>query len=268
MGSGASTSREPEEESEGVASAAAALLSGASLEALSLDQRAALEQVKSLLEEDTVSFWLVKDGWRKGNRRKGVNVHFKYSGEAGLNYVCSTCRVPDSAAAMFEDFNQGKAQQRYNEVCRHEEVLQVLEQPAPLGYERMVVGIYQMPSPMKASRLLLASDPITIADDREFLWREWAALLPTEDGGQLYVSVAMTPSPEEEAAILPPNDKFVRGHLHLAATLARQEPGSAEVSAASVIMGDVRGSMPKAVQNMVAGNASSYLINFRDAHSR
>ncbi|CAK9007564.1 unnamed protein product [Durusdinium trenchii] len=154
---------------------------------------------------------------------------------------------------MFEDFNQGKAQQRYNEVCRHEEVLQVLEQPAPLGYERMVVGIYQMPSPMK---------------DREFLWREWAALLPTEDGGQLYVSVAMTPSPEEEAAILPPNDKFVRGHLHLAATLARQEPGSAEVSAASVIMGDVRGSMPKAVQNMVAGNASSYLINFRDAHSR
>ena len=27
--------------------------------------------------------------------------------------------------------------------------LQVLEHPAPLGYERMVVGIYQMPAPMK-----------------------------------------------------------------------------------------------------------------------
>jgi hypothetical protein len=26
---------------------------------------------------------------------------------------------------------------------------QVLEHPAPLGYERMVVGIYQMPAPMK-----------------------------------------------------------------------------------------------------------------------
>lgn len=93
-----------------------------------------------------------------------------------------------------------------------------------------------------------------------------------QDGGQLYVSVAMTPSPEEpyfrkgktmhcviqpqeSAAILPPNDKFVgaardlghgcavhftcwfkslhfiqvRGHLHLAATMARQDPDSYEV---------------------------------------
>lgn len=244
MGSGAATAREPEEESVGNASSAALLLNGAYLEGLNEDQRAALEQLRALLEED---------GWKKGNRRKGANVHFKYSGEAGLNYVCSTCRVPDSAAAMFEDFNQGKAQERYNDVCREEQILQVLEHPAPLGYERMVVGIYQMPAPMK---------------DREFLWREWAALLPTEDGGQLYVSVAMTPSPEESAAILQPNDKFVRGHLHLAATMARQDPDSYEVSACSVIMGDVKGSMPKAVQNMVAGNASSYLINFRDAHSR
>eukprot|EP00913_Durusdinium_trenchii_P003604 g3335.t1 len=152
----------------------------------------------------------------------------RYKG--GIIVISHASEFIPRRAVRAQDFNQGKAQQRYNEVCRHEEVLQVLEQPAPLGYERMV-----------ASRLLLASDPITIADDREFLWREWAALLPTEDGGQLYVSVAMTPSPEEEAAILPPNDKFVRGHLHLAATLARQEPGSAEVSAASVIMGDVRG---------------------------
>lgn len=60
----------------------------------------------------------------------------------------------------------------------------------------------------------------------------------------------------------------MRGHLHIAATMARQAPDANEVQAASIIMGDVKGSMPKAVQNMVAGNATSYLINFRNAHSR
>ncbi|CAE7894335.1 Pol [Symbiodinium microadriaticum] len=145
---------------------------------------------------------------------------FKRYVKAGLNHVLSMCRVPDTAASMFQDFNSGKAQERYNEVCKEEQILQAVDHEMPLGQERYVAGIYQMPNPMK---------------DRLFFWREWAALVPCEDGGELYISIAMTPS--------------------------------AEVSAASVIMGDVKGSMPKAVQNMVAGNASSYLINFRDAHS-
>ncbi|CAE7945568.1 unnamed protein product [Symbiodinium sp. KB8] len=211
MGSGAATAREPEEESEGLASSAAGLLEGAYFEGLTPEFIEAIERLRGLLLED---------GWKRGNRRKGVNVHFKYSGEAGLNHVLSMCRVPDTAASMFQDFNSGKAQERYNEVCKEEQILQAVDHEMPLGQERYVAGIYQMPNPMK---------------DRLFFWREWAALVPCEDGGELYISIAMTPS--------------------------------AEVSAASVIMGDVKGSMPKAVQNMVAGNASSYLINFRDAHS-
>eukprot|EP00435_Cladocopium_sp_Y103_P063005 s288_g24.t1 len=133
MGSGAATAREPEEESVGNASSAALLLIGACLEGLNEDQRAALEQLRALLEED---------GWKKGNRRKGANVHFKYSGEAGLNYVCSTCRVPDSAAAMFEADAMMPAPTKVNyngfepEKKKKPEVTEATIDPSEIGLEK------------------------------------------------------------------------------------------------------------------------------------
>lgn len=244
MGAGASTGGPTEGLSqEGGAAAVAELIEGALLEVLSPVQRGAVEGLSSLLKEP---------GWRRGNRRNGVAVHFKFSEEAGLYYVCSSCTVPDTARSMWEDFNQGRAQERYSDICSKENILQVSELAPPLGHERLVQGIYKMPSPMK---------------DRDFIWHEWSALVATQDGGELYVSMAQTPSGEAAAGLPQATDQYVRGHLHVAATLARQAPGDTEVRAASIILGDVRGSMPKQLQNMVAGNASSYLANFRNAHA-
>ncbi|CAE8606095.1 unnamed protein product [Polarella glacialis] len=235
------------EGTDGVAAAGAAeLLKGVDSAMLSPEQRHSMEQLRVLLEDA---------GWTDGSDRSGVSVAFKFAFQSGLNYTCSTCKVPDTAEGMFDDFNKGGAQQRYNDVCGEEGTLEEKKNAKPLGNERRIRAIYKFPFPFK---------------DREFIWREWAALLPTEDGGKLYISIAITP-PEEgqtpsSAALL---EKYVRGHLHLAATMARQAPGSEEVTdCASIIMGDVKGNMPKMLQNMVAGNASSYLSNFRDAHDK
>mmetsp|Transcript_120765 Transcript_120765/g.313547 ORF Transcript_120765/g.313547 Transcript_120765/m.313547 type:complete len:262 (-) Transcript_120765:206-991(-) len=194
---------------------------------------------------------LAEPGWRPGSKRSGVEARYKFNRETGLFYSCFNCEVPDTARSMFEDFNRGKAQERYSDVCKEEHVLSVTERPLPLGHERLVRGIYRMPYPMK---------------DRDFVWQEWSALLPTQDGGSLYISVAY--SPDDEATLCPAEpERFVRAHLKLSATFARQGPGEQGVRAAFIIQGDIKGNMPRSLQNLLAGNASTYLAQFRDAHS-
>eukprot|EP00747_Dinoflagellata_sp_TGD_P166687 gnl/TRDRNA2_/TRDRNA2_189865_c0_seq1.p1 gnl/TRDRNA2_/TRDRNA2_189865_c0~~gnl/TRDRNA2_/TRDRNA2_189865_c0_seq1.p1 ORF type:complete len:276 (+),score=54.27 gnl/TRDRNA2_/TRDRNA2_189865_c0_seq1:87-830(+) len=228
----------------GAAEAAALLLDldAAAIQDLTPEKQKQLDKISALLSET---------GWKRGRSRGGVSVNYKYSDELGLYFVCSCCDVPDTARSMWEDFNKGNAQQRYNEACSAEELLLSTEKQPPLGHERLVRGIYKLPTPLS---------------DRDFIWNEWSALLPTNAGGELYVSVACTPN-EKENNTIPPYDGYVRGHLEIAATLARQEPGESEVQAASIIMGDIRGNMPKNLQNLIAGNASTYLKNFRDAHA-
>jgi len=244
MGAGASAAPQLEQVEEGpksVAASAASLLDDVDMTALSDEERQHLANIVDLLRQP---------GWKRGNKRSDVAVRFRYEEENGLYYVCSSTDVRGGAAeSMFNDFNSGQAQQRYNDVCSEEIILHTLERDAPLGHERLARGIYKMPPPLQ---------------NRDFIWHEWCALLPAADGGQLYVSVAMSP-PEDEAEVHHDPD-LVRGNLHLAATLARQSPDAAVTNAASVILGDIRGNMPKALQNMVAGNASSYLANFRNAH--
>lgn len=204
-------------------------------------QRQQIEGLRSLLDEP---------GWRPGIAKSGVAVKYKYNKETGLFFSCFTTEVPDTAQSLFEDFAAGSAQQRYSDMCRLEEVLENTPRDFPLGDERLVRGYYVMPYPMQ---------------DRDFIWREWSALLPADQGGSLYISMAQTP--DDQDAICAPEPKYVRGCLRLSATLAYQESGSSTSQMAFIIQGDIRGNMPKSVQNLVAGRASTFLASFRDAHT-
>lgn len=194
---------------------------------------------------------LAQPGWRTGRSKKArIPSRYMFHRETGLYYACFNCDVPDTPQSMFEDFASGKAQERYSEVCTEEVILTETDRQAPLGPERLVRGIYRMPYPMT---------------DRDFVWTEWSALLPTADGGSLYISIAQSPSNEEE--VCPPEpSRFVRGHLKLSATFVRQAQGAPTSQAGFIIQGDVRGKMPKSMQNLMAGNASTYLARFCDAH--
>mmetsp|Transcript_46339 Transcript_46339/g.134991 ORF Transcript_46339/g.134991 Transcript_46339/m.134991 type:complete len:269 (+) Transcript_46339:73-879(+) len=195
---------------------------------------------------------LAQPGWKTGAAKKGgVFPRYMFNQETRLYYACFHCDVPAPARDMFEDWNRGRAQERYSEVCSEEIILDEKERPFPLGPERLVRGIYKMPYPMQ---------------DRDFVWTEWSALLPTQDGGSLYISMAKSPKNENE--VCPPEpERFTRADLKLSATFARQAPGSETCQMGFICQGDIKGKMPKALQNLLAGNASTYLAKFRDAHS-
>jgi len=214
---------------------------------LSASQHEQLERLETLLSGP---------GWKNAKSRRGIDVAFKLNDETGLYYTCSACPIDGTLSlpqAMFNDFASGGAQQRYNEVCKEEQQLRSSGLSAMdeilLGPERLVRGIYSMPAPLS---------------QRDFVWWEWSALLVTADSEQLFLSMAQTP--DDADVLYPPQEGMVRGKLHLAATIVRQSLGEPAARSASIILGDVRGKMPRPLQNMVAGNVSSYLANFRDAH--
>jgi len=234
---------------DGLALQVADLLKGIPVDKFSATQQAQVKTLEDLLRDP---------GFYAGNPKKGVANDFKFNEETGLYYVCSGCEIDGDRMpeAMFKDFAGGGAQQRYNDVCRHEKELssdttkQEKKDNVLRGPERLIQGIYALPTPLA---------------DRDFVWREWSACFDVGDKEQLYISVASCPEKDED--LCPAEQDMVRGKLHLAATVVRQKLGEPSAKAASIMHGDLRGKMPRTVQNIVAGGSSSYLANFRDAHS-